>query len=73
MDAFNRSPARRRGLRLGRALEETLPEAALAVLRDQTRTYLGNDLGDVLRFVVSSWLAEHAATLPRPPGREGTV
>lgn len=64
-DAWKRSPTRKRGLRFGRALAETLPPAALAVLRNQTGTYLGEDLGDVLRFVVTDWLHQNIDKLPR--------
>jgi hypothetical protein len=46
------------------AMSTSLPPGAAALVDDLVGTFVGNRRAEVLRFIVTSWLVEHAAKIP---------
>lgn len=70
-EKLKKDPAYRAGCQLRAALERTVPDGILALLTDQSNTYLGETFSDVVRFALIDWVLSNASKLPRQRNRDG--
>lgn len=73
LTTLQKDPKYRAGCRLRSALEPIVPPQVLGMLTDQTNTYIGEALSEVIRFALMDWCHKNADKLPRRRNAAGEL